>query len=893
MNRFVVVDLETTGHSPKKGDEIIEIGLVVIEGNEIVDQFSTKIKPNKPIPNFITNLTGISPEDVAESPSFDQVIPKLLPYFEDGYFVAHQVQFDFEFLNESLQKHRYTSLKIPIIDTVELARVLFPTANSYKLSDIADYLNIDHQSPHRALSDAYVTSLLLIEIMNKLEGLPYPTLTQISPLTIGFKSDIELIIEKIINDKRYKKEKSKDTIIQNGFAVKQLFHLDESTDENQLKNVDFNRFLNQFNDQSMIDLREDQFEIARQIEQRFNEKKHLVIEASTGLGKTLAYLLPAMYHSIVNDHKTVVSTSTIQLQHQLMSRDWPLIQSANTFGKQLAILKSPSHYIHLLRLRHFIEHYEGYNYDLALSLSMILVWLTETSTGDRDEIQLPSKGEDIWPYISGDYKQLDDQRHSYFQLALKQTEQASIIIVNHAFLIHEKLYGEKRIPDHQHIIIDEAHRFEGVMRKQLGKQVDYVSLIHILNSVEEIKNTPTLESAKNTANQFFRSIYQAVLFLHSEKDALTDTGKIQLPLDYYHLQAIKSGNIHTQLNDLLLALEQLLKEIKKHKMKNQWDDLLRQNILTQLTVSIESIKSFFNEDINQARWIDIDQDGAKNAVQFHLEPIEVSEIIREKILNCGIPVVFTSATLQTNHSFTSFLEEMGLPEDTSCVFIPSPYDFLHQVKLYVPSDFPDIKATDPADYAESVGEYIFALAEEINHKPIVLFTSFEMLKAVHQSLRQLDTHQELTLLSQGIHSGSREKLKKMFEKAEEAILLGTSSFWEGVDIQDQSDKLIILVRLPFDTPNHPLFQAKSKQLEEKNQNAFYHWMLPQAVLRFRQAFGRLIRSNQDRGQFFILDQRIMSKNYGRQFLKSIPKVPVLYDRKHCLLEDAKNWLSYK
>ncbi|SEP66914.1 helicase C-terminal domain-containing protein [Piscibacillus halophilus] len=889
MNRYVVVDLETTGHSVKKGDEIIEIGLVVIENQKIIQEYSTKVKPKQDIPPFITRLTGITDEDVSNAPTFEEIIPEILPFFEDVYFVAHQVQFDYNFLNEAFEQHRYDPLQLPIIDTVELSRVLYPRADSFKLEDITSYLNIEHYSPHRALSDAYVTGLLFIKLVNKLENLPFETLNQLQPLTRVFNGDIEQIIEDLIQYKRYKRDPYSITF-ENGFAVRTSMNK-SVTPIPGLTSLSLNEFLGNWSD-DQLKLRESQIKMSHQINQSFLEKRHAVIEAETGIGKTLSYLLVALYQAQSHQKKTLISTSTIQLQHQILSRDWMKVETLLNTNQSIAVLKSPMHYIHLNKLRFYLEEIDDYNYDTALSLAIILVWLTETQTGDKDEIQLPSKGEDIWPYISGVMSNEDEEQSSYFKRALVKARNASVIIVNHAFLITEHVYRSNRIPEYDYLIIDEAHRLQDVVQKQLGRQIDYVSIAHVLNNIESLTHHTSVERLKHSIDQFFRSIYQAVLFLHSEKDALSDTGKVQLPLDQYHLDIILSGHLKQQLNDVLLDLEQVTAIVKQNTYYNNWKKVTKQKILDDLEDVKTTLKSFFKYSETDARWIDIDQDGAKNAVQLNIEPINVQEFIQQNVINNEAPTVLMSATIRTNHSFESFLEEIGLSENTNCLYLPSPYDYHHQVRLYVPNDFPDIKQISTLEYEEEVASFVMTLIEELEEKAIVLFTSYEMLKSVYKMLKVMDRQQKIPILAQGVQTGSREKLKKLFEKTDKAILLGTSSFWEGIDIHSQSVKIVIMVRLPFDTPNHPMFQAKSKQLEEENKNAFYHWMLPQAVLRFRQAFGRLIRSEEDRGLFIVLDQRIMTKHYGKQFLKAIPEVPLLHDRRHQLLTDAKNWLSY-
>ncbi len=612
----------------------------------------------------------------------------------------------------------------------------------------------------------------------------------------------------------------------------------------------FGDMLSELNHHGNLTLRTSQTEGAQYIFDAIEQNRHAVVEAETGIGKTLSYLLVAIFYAMKKSHKTLISTSTIQLQHQIQDRDWMMISESFDCHNELAILKSPSHYLNLSKLRYYLDELKDINYDTALSLAIILVWLTETNTGDKDEIQLPSKGEEIWPFISGENKVSDEHSGSYFKTALTKANQASIIVVNHAFLVADQLHQTQRLLNYNHLIIDEAHRLHEVVQKQLGDTLDYVFIAHILNSVEKLTTHPSVERLKHSADQFFRSVHQAVLFLHSEKDALSDTGKIQLSLDQYQLDVILSGSLRQQLNDMLLDLKQLQSILKQNQYNNRWKRLTKQKVIEELSQVHDSLIRFFNDDEDHAKWIDIDQDGAKNSVQLNIEPVNVQSFIQSSIVKQDVPTIFMSATIRTNHSFTSFLEELGLHEETSCLYLPSPYDYQNQVRAYVPSDFPEIKQVRVEEYDESVATFIVSLIEELNEKVVVLFTSYEMLKSVYKMIKIIDHQQEIPILAQGVQSGSREKLKKMYEKSNRAVLLGTSSFWEGVDLDHKSLKIVVMVRLPFDTPNHPMFQAKSRHLEEHNKNAFYHWMLPQAILKFRQAFGRLIRSESDRGDIY-------------------------------------------
>lgn len=891
MERFVVVDLETTGHSPKYGNEIIEIGLVVIENRQITDQYSTYVKPNQKIPPFIKNLTGIDDEDVEHAPSFNKIAQEIIPYFEDSFFVAHHVNFDYEFLNKALNREGFGPIYCPTIDTVELSRIFFPKANGYKLTDLTSYLNIEHSAPHRALSDAYVTAQLFIKILEKIEQLPYHTLKQLEPLMYDLQSDFSIIYPFIIEELQYKYDKN-DLVMQNGFFVKKISeHPKFNKDSFRFNN--FNSFLQSFYEVNNLELRQEQIHMAELIHDAFEQKERVVIEAGTGIGKTLAYLLPSIYHSIKYNQKIIISTHTIQLQNQLINEEQKKLENWLNQPIDIVLLKSPNHYINLERLKQFIDNFKDqFHYDLILSLAIILVWLTETETGDFDELQLPSNGEDIWPYISG-YSQhaMNEERNSYFDLIVNRIKNSNIILVNHSFLLANLFKKNGRLPNYNYLIVDEAHRFEEVARNQLAVDLDYISFSHFLNHLNKIMPNISTVHVKNMSDLFFREIYQAVLFLHSEKDQLTETGKYQITLQQEDLKMLLTGQILNYLNDFLLAIKQLLQEL------NLVDDETKNILLTQFKNELieyqSNLETFFNDKKDFIRTIEIDQYGAKNAVNIHFEPITVNEYISENLIKNSESLIFTSGTIITNDSFNTFYEQIGLDEETKNVMIPSTYDYENQVRLYVTKDLPDVSKVSISQYASHVASFIYKVYKELKSKIFVLLTSYELLKLVHDQLKLLDESNELIILSQGITSSNREKLTKMYSSYDQAILLGTNSFWEGFDFKDSGNKTIILTRLPFDSPENPIFKTKSEIMKRHKQNVFQHYALPQAILRFRQAFGRLIRNDYDRGTMFILDKRIMTKSYGTKFIDSIPKVSIKYDTTDNIFNDAKSWIDTK
>ncbi|MET3682313.1 ATP-dependent DNA helicase DinG [Alkalibacillus flavidus] len=875
--RFIVVDLETTGQTVSKGAEIIEIGIIVLEGQTIVNEYKTKVKPKAKVPPFITHLTGITNEDLRDAPSFEEIAPDLRHMFSQGYFVAHNVPFDFTFLNESFQQVGLQPIDCLTIDTVELARLCFPKAPSYKLSDITDYLGIEHFSPHRALSDAYVTSQLWLHEWEKLAQLPFRTLTMLRSFIPFLHSQIEEWFDRLVEQKRYK--------------YNQPYQHDDHHDVSQVRHDDvelaFSDWLNDMNQRLPYTLREKQYDMANHIWDHINQSAHFVVEAGAGLGKTQAYLLPTLYEAS-KGKRTLISTSTIQLQHQLVHEAHQLVDDLK-LPPRVTLIKSPRHYIHYHRFMTYIDHFsDHHNYDAVLTATMLLVWLTETETGDVDELNLPTNGQQIWHYINCDNPHTSKEG-SYFHRALDVSKQSDCVVVNHAFLLQDRL-KQQRLLDVDTIIIDEAHQLENTARHQFARQLNYVDIVHLLQDLEPLLTWDTLEQTRQLADSFFRAIYQAVEFLYDD-DLVTDTGKAQLILDDETEDLVLQGDINDQYIQLNAMIDQVIDEIEQQVVHHSWYELLRREAVEQLFGIKGIFAQYFANDGRDVKWIEMNQFGAKNAATLHLEPVSVADWLHEQLFQSTVPVILTSATLQMNHDFHIFMSQTGIPQQTDCLVLESPFHYQSQVRMYTPNHLAEVSKSDIVSYTSQVSDFIIQYYVGVQHKMLVLFTSFDMLRLVYKQLKRSNRLEHVTVIGQGVTTGSRDKLKKMFESNDDVILLGTHSFWEGFDVNDDSFKTVCMVRLPFEMPSSPLMQAKRQAMGEQSYNDFYHLALPIAVQRFRQAFGRMIRHESNRAVFLVLDQRLYTKRYGSSFLNALPDVHMLHSEPERIITDAKKWLS--
>ncbi|MGY0691748.1 ATP-dependent DNA helicase DinG [Virgibacillus sp. FSP13] len=931
MCKFVVIDLETTGHSPANKDKIIEVGIVTIENNEITNEFSTLLNPGKPIPPFIANLTGIADQDVIDAPTFSEKADEIVEMFQDSYLIAHNVPFDLGFLNEELAFNNKKKLTNPVVDTVELARILYPQAPGFKLGQLADYIQIKHDDPHRALSDAFVTAKLLLKLKEKLESLPYETIDHLLKLEPMLKSDLHQLLNARQQALAFSTENNQDIVSYRGLAFRKMVEYKKA---NTKLDTPYGNYLddiyehNGTMEQQMrcYEKRSGQREMSEHIYDAFRLSHHGLIEAETGTGKSLAYLLPAVYEAVQANKRIVISTYTTQLQSQLLDEEIPLIHKLVSFPFHVALLKGKQHYISLEKFEHELSSEQQDNYDIVLTKAMLLVWLTETETGDIDEIQLPSSGFLFFKRISTDTEGYADPTspwftRSFYQHAKRQAQKADIVITNHALLCTDMFNGYQFLPTYDKAIIDEAHHLEETASKHYGLKLDYATIHYRLNHIGRtdegnwlgklaasysIENTPMdkwndiYEKAKYEVDDLFRYLFQYVVDQQKIRKSYSDIGRIQYRFENDQEHPDKWSTIKEMATRLTFYFRDLIHILAYTEQYLEKKDLLTKNDKDEMDITIELLQTIIDhveqlfliddDETSHVKWIEIEAFGAKNAVYIYSEPINMSTLLAHDFFEQKQSVILTSATLTMKNSFAFIQNRLGLMDDRLMTAkIKSPFTYQDQVQLMIPNDFPDIKHGNLDDYIYATSEAILSLAEITKGRMLILFTSYDMLKKSYTVLKEALDLTKYVLIAQGISSGSRARLKKNFINYEQAILLGTSSFWEGVDIPGEDLSCLVIVRLPFQPPDHPIYEAKASDLKRNGKNAFMELSLPNAVIRFKQGFGRLIRSSNDRGIVFVCDARLMKARYGTYFTESIPNVPTTFDSTQRLMDKAEQW----
>ncbi|MFB1049336.1 ATP-dependent DNA helicase DinG [Paraliobacillus sp. JSM ZJ581] len=929
LNKYIIVDLETTGHKPRNGDRIIEIGIAVLEEGSIVNQYTTLINPNIEITPFIENLTGITNSDVQHAPIFEEVASDIQAYFQEGYFVAHNVPFDLGFLNDELDRVGMNTIELPILDTVELSRILLPQASSYKLEHLGKQLALAHDAPHRALSDALVTAQLLNFLLDKLAQKPYELINQLKKLEPKLKSDLSSILEQLTFHSVMSTIDEEQIEIFRGFALKKQ---SRTKVDQQQELPSFGDMIDQLFDApsgfekriNHYEKRAGQYEMATFVYDAFQSKQHAMIEAATGTGKTLAYLIPAIYQAVKNHERVVISTHLTQLQTQLVEKEIPLLEQSLPFLFHTTVMKGKQHYVSLVKFEQSMQSNDLDNYDITLTKAIILVWLTETDTGDFDELSLPSSGAHFAKSVSSEAEGTLDSNspwstRSFLLRAKDKAKRANLIITNHAFVCTNLASDTDLLPDFSKLIVDEAHHFEAIASKQFGFRLNYLSIQQLLKTVGSINDgfihslaskhdrinnllsdlqwEDACQATKEELDLLFRSLFQYVNTKKVNQVGVSDIGR------YQYILKDESGeqwqvilNITERLRFYFIDLIHILVKIKMFLSQQNYPiDVMEtlQHHAAQMQKVIDQLTSYFIQPVknSEVKWIEIESNGARNAVYLYQEPIDVGSILQSKLFSHLESVVLTSATITMKSSFDIFKKRLGFDSDTLLEKqIESPYVYQDQVQLLVPNDFPIMEYNQTDDFIYAMCEAILSLAQITKGRMLVLFTSYDMLRKSYQLLYEWMDQKDYILIAQGISSGSRTRLKKNFQSFSQAILLGTNSFWEGIDIPGSDLSCVVIARLPFQPPKHPAYQAKALFSEKKGDNSFMSVALPNAVLRFKQGFGRLIRSSTDRGIVFVCDERLLTAKYGKYFIDSIPTIDVHYASTKELLETAEEWL---
>lgn len=929
---YSVVDLETTGTSVKHGDRIIQVGCVLVQDGQVINRFETKVNPRTTISRTIVQLTGIKNSDVKNAPLFEDIAGTIYSLLSGTIFVAHNVNFDFPFLNAELDRAGYPSLPIKAIDTVTMSQILMPTAKSYRLRDLTSALHIEHDHPHSAVSDAEATAHLLIDLLNRVRQLPTVTLERIVDLKLDLPQETAEVFDNELQARiDHPQPLGEEYYVSHGLVFHKQRPLAATKSRVQVRYPSTKRAKEKlYGDQ--LTFRPGQAKLMNSIYNNYthDEPKSMVVEAGTGSGKTLGYLLPLSY-AAYPDKRIVVSTATNLLQQQIAEQAMHQLNSVLPFKLNCVVIKGNNHYLDIGKFAHSLSVIEDSKL-VQLLKAKILVWLLMTTSGDLDELNLSTQRSPYFTEIRHrGIKSLNPDSEFYQDDFIvrrdKRLQQADVIITNHAYLVAnaQKLGDGTRRP---YLVVDEAQHLSSSILRRSRRRFNFQQLrttVHVLanlvnNSSERNLTNIFAEHALGTynvellrgdlanvedaINRFQQALYRQ--FIQQSAGNNSENELIEQPLDNDQLQSLLDvgGTIMMQLEQALGSVQLHFSALKHifNQQSERWllsDRYLMSQFQSQLVklADADITLNEFNTTLQQrgdaaAFWLTIRQSAEHSSMQLSGGLLAVNHYLTENVYPYFAQPLFIGATLFTSSRSQYIYRQLDLErKSTLTKRFASPFNYQDHARVLVAKDAPLPTKKNNMEYVKYLSQTIYQLTKKSRCQTLILFNSLVMIEQVYSQLRETDLFDQRDILARGI-TGNREKLLKQFSNGQDSLLLGAASFWEGVDLPKTALELLIITRLPFDSPDEIMTRAYNELLRQQGKNPFYSSELPKATMRLKQGIGRLIRSENDYGVAAILDSRLANKRYGETILNSFPKeMPVKILPTTELVETANNFIK--
>lgn len=616
--------------------------------------------------------------------------------------------------------------------------------------------------------------------------------------------------------------------------------------------------------------RPQQMEMARAVEKAIRDRAQLMVEAGTGVGKSLAYLIPFILWAVENDKRVVVSTNTKTLQQQLVDKDLPFLRDALGWDFRFALCLGGENY---LCLRRYHRAKEG----LLLTKEEVKVWakltrwVSATKEGLKGELDFEVNPR-LWDEVSRQRElclggKCPFRRDCYYGRARRNWEKAHILVVNHHLYFANLACEGALLPPIDGVVFDEAQVLEEVASHYLGGEVSNHRIAYLLNEIhnprtgkgvisrlEETEKIERIEEAVAEVRRASALFFENLMgIIRPEEETITRR---------IRKKNLVANVLREPLNGLISCLEEVKRSIKDEERKIELEAYLSR--AKEINLYLEIILKQEREDT--VYWVEISKKrrGIRSTLAF--APIDVAQELKERVFAKVRPLILTSATLSSNRSFTFLKERLGI-ENARELILNSPFDYEKQVLLYLPSSIPDPDYQKPEAFEEGALKETVEIITRTKGRAFVLFTSFRLLDRFYERLVTLLPG--MSFFKQG--DKPRHRLLEDFKRSKNGVLLGTDTFWQGIDVPGRALECVIITKLPFKVPDDPLTEARIEALRIRGKNPFIHYQVPQATIMFRQGFGRLIRTKKDYGLIAILDLRVKTRGYGKIFLNSLPQ----------------------
>jgi predicted DnaQ family exonuclease/DinG family helicase len=901
---YAALDLETTGLDPAR-DRVIEVGAVAFTPDHVTTTLERLVDPGRAVPEMVLRLTGIRQEELRGAASAESALRELADFLHGRQPVGHGARLDVDFLSAAGLWDPATE----ILDTLDVARILLPAAPSHSLPLLAAEMGFTQPRPHRALDDADATRQLLLRLRDEAAALEESLKESMLALVAPYEWPVARFFADALTAPNSDPGPASTEIVD---SVRGRAH-EMPPDDPELVAALLGPQGPLAGALPDYEHREPQLQMLLAVAQIQGRGGILVVEAGTGTGKSLAYLLPSIARAVRHGERVVVSTNTHTLQEQLMGKDLPALRQWLPWDFKACLLKGRSNYVSLRRWRRFLAEPCRDSDELRFKLK-ILIWLHSTESGDRSELRLHGREEVMWANIASD--PLDcigihcTKEDCYVHRARAEAEASDLVVVNHALLLADAEVGGGLLPDFDHLVVDEAHHLEEAATRGLRHEVDGPGVLALLERLAfspgggllaELQRQPHLGSSDEAFGQaiplslaagervraLFDGAAQWVAARLGDLERRDDSLRLTPVLREdpgWTLVSIAGENAATSLSALDAALRRAVSGVRDWLGGSEPDQGIRElEIIRGRLAAATGVldEALLTPDPNRVYWFTL-LVRTDNLV-LRAAPINVGSLLRDRVYAERRSTVFTSATLAVGGTFDYFSSRVGLGPGIEELILPSPFDFLHQALVCLPTDFP---SPEQETFDQQVTDVVASIARRVGGRTLVLFTSHRQLRDVHAALKHRIDLDEVLILGQGI-DGQRRQLLKAFEEAERPLLLGTATFWEGIDVPGERLSCVIMVRLPFPVPTEPVYAARAEQVRD----GFAQLALPQAALRLKQGFGRLIRRSTDRGAVVILDNRILGRDYGKAFLDVLPPASRFVGPSAEIADRVGDWLG--
>lgn len=877
---FVAIDLETTGLDFEK-DEIIEVALVRFENGAPVEEVDYLVKPTTAaLRPFIENLTGIYKSDLEEAETFAGVAGKIFSFIGDYPIVAHNASFDSKFLAQTFAKVGISFENHVVWDSLTVSRIAYQNIPNHRLDTLVQELNIPRSRAHRALPDADACGRLFVMALEKIQAEDAWLYNALSKVAVG--SNWSLVWPAQENYADEISYKLPDVPLEDVPQKDRTPRVSEFFKEDGIlsKKMEGYRF------------RHNQQDLASVVERNMHKGGLCVLEAPTGSGKSLGYLIAAA-NKAVSGERVVISTATRALQEQLRNHDIPLVSSLYNGKLKASVLKGRENYLCLRKFEEILSSPANMLLpEERDSFMAIIPWVYTTTSGDVNECSSFSQGRNrvLWSKMASSAKTCLGEKCPHYNkcpalAAKRRAMNSNLLLVNHSLFLADMSLDFALLPLYEHIVFDEAHRLPEISNQAFGRTVSFFGLRNIVKTlvpsrtkrdglVAEMESRISSENveAHNTCAYLLEALGELEKSLHR---FFMKIGKKLSKQKNKNGFAYTSGIMAEYDADPSAFLDQYAKTLKlvetlSAQVANEDVSGIAYDLNGRMTEISRFVSDFeFLTKASREDWVFFMEDPFNpHTIKLHAYPLNSGSIWKEKFYPWIKSATFTSATLAVQGDLTYFVQKMGMNMND-----PRKAPF---VRVYNESSTKDARQSvmvakflpKPSlpEYNEALNNTLCEILPNVEENAMVLFTSISAMMKAQAALAPLFAQKNKLLLCQQV-DGSLDGLVAMFRKERGACLLGCQSLWEGVDFPGDALKLLVIPKLPFPNPMDPFVAGITNKMKAEGKNSFKDFFIPEAYMELRQGLGRLLRSEEDSGKILILDNRVVLEHYGKTFAR--------------------------